>query len=226
MKILSRLKIFYLKHRNKYWTERRFNHEVDGWIVSGQPDLYNDGVIEDYKVTSYWVFLNGVKPEWERQLNVYAWGTRKDGYDVTGLKIHAILRDWQQGKIYESGYPSIPFVTYDVPLWTFEEQEAYVRERVRIHKEPAGQCTSEERWARADTWAVKKLGRKSAIRVFDSQSEAMTYFNKTFRVPSEMNNHYIKKRPGKNARCEGYCQVSEFCPYYKKETVDEIEPGI
>ena len=140
--------------------QQKFEIPVDGVVIVGKPDIYwpSDGYVEDWKVTSVWSFLLGDKKDWERQLNCYAWGIRKDGLDVNILTINAILRDWQKSKMLrDQDYPRIPFVSRDIPLWTFEEQEAYIKQQLEFHQmsEPQ-ECSSEDKWEKPTTFAVMK----------------------------------------------------------------------
>ena len=68
-------------------------------------------------------------------------------------------------------------------------------------------CTPEERWAKPDKWAVMKHGRKSAVKVFDSEEEA----NANIGLGD-----YIEYRQGVDTKCEDYCMVNQFCPYWQK----------
>ena len=193
-----------------YITEQRWDEEVDGWTVSGMSDVYNNGVIEDWKVTSVWSFLNGVKPEWEKQLNVYAWLWRKKGYKVHGLKINAILRDHQAGKAKSSpDYPDIPFISIDVPLWSEDTQLRYIAQRVAVHKLPAQECTPEEKWQKETVYAVMKVGKKSAVKLYNTKPEADSHIIRDPK-PGPL---YIETREGSCVKCEGYCSVKEFCVY-------------
>ena len=67
-------------------TEERLYTKVDDWILSGAIDrqeIDDDGVsIYDYKVTSVWSLIFD-KPEWERQLNCYAYLVEKE----KGIKV-------------------------------------------------------------------------------------------------------------------------------------------
>ena len=74
-------------------------------------------------------------------------------------------------------------------------------------------CTPEERWHKEDTYAVMKEGRKSAVRVFKTHGDAQAY------IDSKMldNKHSIVKREGTDNRCENYCNVNKWCPYYKSK---------
>jgi hypothetical protein len=191
-------------------SELKLNALIGDITVSGIMDLYDNGTISDYKVTSVWAFILGDKPEWERQLNVYAYLCERCGYPVNGLEIVAILRDWNK---YGKGtdYPSIPFQRITCRLWSPEEREAYVKERIRLHfhAEPT-ECTPEEKWERPTTYRVMKKGRKTAVRVFENQVDADNLIAMNVE-------YYLEVRKGVCVRCKDYCAVNVFCPYYKEE---------
>lgn len=199
--------------------EEKLELEIAGATVVGISDLYHDGIISDYKVTSVFAFLLGDKPEWEAQLNIYRYMWERNGFPVNALQIHAILRDWSKGKsLSNRDYPRIPFQTTTLPLWTMEKTERYIKQRIDLHRSPfLFECTPEEKWERPTKYAVMKKGRKSAVRVLDSESEALDY------VESKQldHNHYIEVRPGECVRCENYCNVKDFCPYYNERKQEE-----
>lgn len=126
--------------------EESLKVEFKGWTISGRPDLWIDGTLIDWKVTSVWSFLMGEKPEWEAQLNVYHWLYHQHGFESRRLQIFAILRDWKtrDAKRVE-GYPEIPFLSTEVPLWSLREAERYIKERLKAHENPKP-CTEEEKW--------------------------------------------------------------------------------
>lgn len=199
-----------------YLVEKRLTATVGDWAISGQPDLLTpDRTLQDWKITSVYSFLLGDKPDWEAQLNCYAWLLQENDYKVNALQIVGILRDWMQSKANESNYPPVPFLLKDIPLWSKEAQQRYVEERVAIHQLAANtpddelpECTDEERWARPTTWAVKKKGNKKATRVLENEAGAIAWIagGKGF---------VIEKRPGRNIRCEEYCAAAPFCNQFK-----------
>jgi len=146
--------------------EQRVTKDVFGITLSGQVDRYEieDKTIADYKVTSVWSILLGLKPEWEKQLNLYKFLLESEGYPVEQLKIHAVLRDFQTGKVAQANYPAIPFMTLDVPVWNNEKISSYIEERVAIHKAEPLPCTMAERWQDPPCYAVMQKGRKSAVK--------------------------------------------------------------
>ena len=121
--------------------EERLFVEVNGWTVSGQIDHQEeiDGqvYISDYKVTSVWSVIYG-KEDWVRQLNCYAQLVRMaKGRKVGGVRIIAILRDWQrrEAQFKPNEYPQSPVVTVDIPLWPEDQAKAYLEDRVHLHQE-------------------------------------------------------------------------------------------
>jgi hypothetical protein len=194
--------------------EEKLTADINGITISGKSDLYQNGVITDWKATSVFSFLLGNKPEWEAQLNVYAWLWKMNGFPVEKLLINALLRDWQKSKsLQDSNYPRIPFLEMEIPLWSTEDVKKYILYRVSLHMlVPPPECTPEEKWQRPTTYAVMKKGRKSAVRVYNSDLEAEM---KIDSIVKEKSKHYIEKRPGRRIRCEDYCIVNKFCPYYK-----------
>lgn len=183
----------------------------NGWTLTGVVDVFNktEHLIEDYKVTSVWSFLLGDKQEWENQLNVYAYMLRLQGYTIDKLRINAILRDWQKSKVGDD-YPQIPFISKEIPLWTFEEQEKYVMERIKLFEGEARECTDEEKWKRGGEVALMQKGRKKALKLY-SEEEI-----KNIQISD---NQYFEKREVEYLRCKEYCRVRTVCPYnpYREE---------
>ena len=214
--------------------EERLFMEIDGVTLSGSIDLQQHvkgGVaLKDYKFTSVWAVMND-KPEWEQQLNVYGWMVHKiKGVDIKGLQICAILRDWSTRKAQtESGYPQAQIQMVDIPIWSFDKTEKYVHERIELHKESKVQadwdeelpeCTEEERWMRTTTYAVKKEGRKSAVRVFDAQEDAV----KLIEESEDKKKLSIEVRKGEPVRCTGnYCGVNKWCSQYQSYLKEQKE---
>jgi len=216
-------------------TEERLYKEVDGWVLSGAIDRQefisnDDGSrtvnIIDYKVTSVWSVIYG-KPEWENQLNCYAYLASKT--KVGSLKICAILRDWNRRDAErKEDYPKAPIVFVDIPLWDKNKIEEYIKERIRLHQEAqisfdlnedVGICSNEDMWKKNDTWAVKKKGQKRAIRVLDSEEEANNYIdwhNETDQAYTKKTDLEIEFRSGEYTRCGNYCSVADFCNQYKE----------
>jgi hypothetical protein len=212
-------------------TEERLFTEVNNVKLSGAIDIQKvtpEGIIiTDYKFTSAWA-LRQDKFEWEAQQNIYAWLVeREKKQKVIGVQICALVRDWSRREAsVKADYPQAPIQVLELPLWPLERTEAYVRERIEAHRMSKVQddwgdelppCTDDEKWVRETKFAVKREGRKTAIRVFDTQQEADDLAVKE--------NGYVEVRKGEAIRCTGnFCGVAEWCSQYQKslkEATDE-----
>ena len=197
--------------------EERLSYTIGDTTISGKSDLYHEEGIQDWKVTSVFSFLLGMKKEWEAQLNVYKFLWERNGFPVKSLKINAILRDWQRSKAkFDLTYPQIPFVSMDVPMWDNALIVEYLFDRIAIHaQKPAPECTDEEKWKRPTTYAVTKPQNKRATKVCETKEEAEEYIKvKNEGKPKDM--YIIDERKGACIKCDDYCVVRDFCPYYKK----------
>lgn len=204
-------------------TEERLIAEVDGVKLSGAIDIQkveSDGVtITDYKFTSAWA-LRQDKPEWEAQQNIYAWLVETvKGQKVKGIQICALVRDWSRREAsVKPSYPQAPIQVLELPLWDSSYTEQYIKERIEAHRMSKVQadwgdelppCSDDERWVRETKYAVMREGRKTAIRVFDTQHEADELAIKE--------KGYVEVRKGEAIRCTGnFCGVAQWCSQYQR----------
>ncbi len=202
--------------------EERLTARVNGVVLSGAPDLYDHlKTLWDFKTTSRWAVLSGVKDEWKQQLNIYAYLLDANGFQVKKANICAIFRDWAKTQAArDPEYPQHQVRVFPVKLWSKGDQRIYIEERIRAHLaaeqlpvKDLPHCTPEERWEKATKYAVKKKGRKSAVRVLDSQEKAEEHMELKSLDPKI---HWIEKRLGESTRCEYYCMVKDFCNQYGK----------
>jgi hypothetical protein len=84
-------------------------------------------------------------------------------------------------------------------------------------------CTEEERWIRETKFAVKKEGRKTAIRLLDTEEEAKELLA---TLPPTAKG-FIEIRKGEAIRCTGnYCGVSKWCSQYQSTLKESEDEGI
>jgi hypothetical protein len=205
--------------------EKRLFAELDSYKISGQCDLLEEGIV-DYKFTSVWAVKEGVKPEWEQQLNCYAWLARQNSIQVPSLKIIAILRDWNVNEAKRSpDMPQSQVVAATVRMWEQGQVESWLMNRIALHENAREgvlpECTPSEMWERPEKYAVMKKGNTKASRVLDTKLEAGQWMASQPK-PQDFS---IEVRPGERPRCESYCVVSEFCEIYKQwKGQNEIKP--
>jgi hypothetical protein len=164
--------------------------------------------------------LAGKKDEWNIQLNIYKWLVETvKKQKVCGLKVCATSKDWSARMVTQEHYPQAPAIMIDIPMWDSVTTETYVRKRLDMHRfakqahefgEELQPCTDEERWINETIYAVKREGRKTAIRVFKTIEEATEL--------AEKEKGYVEERKGEPKRCTGdFCGVSKWCKQYQGE---------
>lgn len=199
--------------------ERRLFADVNGWTVSGQYDLFEDGILMDYKFTTFWS-VKGDEPkiEWVQQLNLLRLLAIRNGMDVKALRIIALLRDHQMTQAKrDSEYPQLPIATVDIPMWDLFETEEFMLQRVKAHQDadpPA--CTDEERWMQPAVFALKKNGRKTAVKLYESRDEAEA------AAAANGKDHFVEHRAGEFRRCTSYCNVAHGCPVFQHSQQTEF----
>jgi len=203
--------------------EQRLHAEIDGWTISGAIDLQirkGDTIsISDYKTTSAWAVMNE-KKDWENQLNIYAWLAEKVKKEtVESVSIVAIIRDWsRRDAATKEGYPPAPVKEIPIKLWTFEERQQFILDRIAAHSacefamETEGDlpdCTPEEMWEKPAVWAIRKVGGVRAKSLHGTEEEAIGMLE-------ELGKGYeMEHRPGERTRCENFCQVNTYCQQYR-----------
>ena len=196
--------------------EQRFFAKQNDVTISGAIDLVNpaNGMVTDYKVTSVYSVTKGLKPEWEQQLNMYAWLLRQNDISSNSLRIVALCRDWIKSRSERiQTYPPSPIVILPVPKWPNEQQDEYIEERVRVHTDEFTiPCTPEERWARG-LYTVTGTGIKKP-KLFDTLTEAAIWVQ-TKENPIKGIAFQVTESTPTYVRCEGnWCGVRDFCPQW------------
>ena len=214
------------------FTEEKFEEIVNSYKVTGRVDCYDmeHEILLDYKTTSAWKVVFKNFEDWYMQGMIYSWLLSKKGLKVNKCKFVAILRDWSESEsIKKADYPKSPVYTYefDVTEADLKSVEEFIKlktENVEKFKEIADddipECSPDERWAEQTKYAVMKEGRKTAIKVFEDESEANGYAKELGEK------HYVETRPGKDKKCTRYCACCTFCNYYKEHyatATDETE---
>ena len=210
--------------------EQRIHKEYEGWNISGAIDLQvinPKGIdVKDYKTTTVWAVMNE-KFEWEVQLNIYA-GLVEDvkRIPVTSVGIVAIIRDWNRREsTTREGYPEAPIKELPIRLWSKEERDAFIANRIALHSacefaiETDGElpdCTSEEMWEKPTVWAVRKIGNKRAHSLYETEELA------TAALADLGDNYEIEVRKGERTRCENFCPVNTWCTQYKTYVKEQL----
>lgn len=197
----------------------------NGYKLSGIFDLYDDmtGTVTDYKTASVNKVLFNDWEDYRKQTLIYCWMLREIGFDAHRGEIVALLKDHSKAKALQGGdYPQHPVyrISWEFTDDDFCEISKFIHDRfgeisrcelLRDDELPA--CNESERWHKDDTWVIMKEGRKSAVRVFKSKGDAQAYFDNMMLDKK----HTIVKRKGADNRCDNYCNVNKWCPYYQSK---------
>jgi hypothetical protein len=128
-----------------------------------------------------------------------------------------IMKDWKKKEAQRKkadGYPQSQVMTMEIP---FDENiegrmKIWIAEAEACKDLPDDQlpeCTMEERWGKPPTFAVKKNGRKTALRVLPDRKTAEKWMESN-------GGDFIEERMGEQwTRCE-YCNAKEFCCQWKR----------
>lgn len=218
--------------------EERLKIDVEGNMISGQADAYMRivqpdgsivGYLDDYKVTSVWTDIYGSRfPKWTQQLNIYRYLFLKYGFPVDAMRIIPIYRDWMKSglKRYGNRYPAEPIDTLEVPMMTSGEIRDFILEKANglnkyknSYDDAIPHCSQEERWQNPEKWAIH-IGKKDrAYRTFNTETEAQEFIRQNPRKPLKSGKpavpYTLHFRPSIPKRCVDYCNVNEWCNFYK-----------
>lgn len=215
--------VHYVIERGNEDTETKIEVPVPGATLVGVVDYHKNGHIIDWKTSSVWSVIFAADKNWELQLQIYAYLFHLIGKPVNKLSVYMILRDWNKRERQKNPeYPEIPFKEISYEVWEKDRIEAYIKERVSLHllaekialESTSDEipthlwCSPEERWAKADKFAAKNVGKDRAVRVFDTDEECAKFVHGT--------KMYLEHRPGEDTRCTSYCAVETWCPYRKR----------
>lgn len=201
--------------------EECFKVAVGNSYVTGQVDSYDmeRGIINDWKTASVWKVQFADFADWRAQGLTYAWLLTKSGLEVKKCRFVALLKDHSKTKAkHDASYPQSPVFVYefDVTAEDLAATEARIISKVteienayKLGDDDIEPCTLEERWADGEKYAVMKIGRKTAVKLFDNQQDAEAYAGELG------NSHYVEHRPAVSRKCEDYCSCCDFCNFYK-----------
>jgi hypothetical protein len=221
------------KMPNKYIVERKITEFIKDRKVVAKLDAYDveNDILYDHKSATHWAWGDPAKEEYEQQLNINAWFMRQAGYQPVKAILNMLTKDWSAGMAKFKGedeYPPNPMWELDVPLWSEQEQEDFINQRLDMHMEHEETsdedlpfCTNDEMWAKDSTWAVKAPGVYKAKRVLKTKKEAEDWLAASRTARPDW---YIEERPGERTRCAQYCNVNKFCNQYQ-EYLDASKDG-
>ena len=211
--------------------EESFSVDVLDYKVTGKVDRYDmkHETIEDWKTASVWKVIFQDFEDWKRQGLIYAWLLKQSGLNVRHIRFVALLKDFSKSEAKKKAdYPQSPVYIYEFDP-TPEDMtsiEVYIKDKVfdvsqNVEKadDDIPECSPDQRWATPTKWAVMKEGRKTAVKVCETQEEAEKFIDD---LEKEKDKHFVEERKGQDKKCYDYCTCCEFCSYYKSLQNSEV----
>jgi hypothetical protein len=213
------------KQKDNSFKEEKFSVKVGNSTVTGRVDNYDmeNEILADFKTCASWKIIYKDFDDWYKQGMIYAWLMKQSGLNVKRCQFIALIKDHSKSKAKtDASYPQSPVYVYqfDITESALAEIEDFIKTRIADleanENTPDNElkgCTPEERWSKGDSWAIMRTGRKTALKVCKSEEEANALLK-------ELGGDSIEFRKGEDVRCESYCNVCKWCPYYQKQKVD------
>lgn len=203
--------------------EQRAMAVIDGFTIGGKYDMVSDGIVNDYKSTSVWGWVKGTRDEDHvRQMSLYRWIDSKQELpkiDQDFGRVNYIFTDWAKMMLRSTpGYPTSRVMHKDIPLWSVDQTEAWVRAKLaqiqanwNTPEDRLPECTDEELWRSAPQFKYFSDVLKSqdpnarSTKNFDSLSEA-----NNFMVNDKGGKGIVITKPGEVKAC-AYCAAFNGC---------------
>lgn len=204
-------------------SEKNYSYPMGEHTITGTVDCYdgNTNTLYDWKTCSAWKIKMGDFKDWKQQGSVYAWLMDKNGVKVDKVRFVALIKDFSntEAKRNPQEYPQSPVyvMEFDVTPELLSETEKRIAAKeldIRLAKaledDEISPCSSEERWASAPKFAVKKEGVQKAVKLFDDEEGANAL------AQEKGKGYFVEKRPEINRKCDDYCPCAQFCSFYKQ----------
>ena len=207
------------KQNDNSFKEESFSVPVYNSKVTGRVDSYDieNEIIVDWKTASIWKVQFADFDDWKKQGLIYAWLMKQNGLNVKACRFIALLKDHSKSKArLDANYPQSPVYVFEFTVTEkdLEEIEVFIKGRIlelenaeKIEDEKLTPCSKDERWASDDKYAIMKTGRKTALKLCDTEEEAKSLLEK-------LGGTSIEYRPA-SRKCKYYCNVCKWCPFCK-----------
>lgn len=196
--------------------------------VSGKYDMIemldSDFRLIDLKSTSVWKYLMDDLEEFRKQLSIYRYLLDKHGCPVRDIaRIIMVFTDWSKKRAMQGGdYPPIRMAEKDMELMPLDETEEFIQQRLdavadakKLDDDDLPFCTDDELWKDVDKFAHMRTGRASAVKLYDTEEDAVV------AVENDPKG-FLEVRKGVVKRCPTYCTCHPFCNQFKQMLEDGL----
>jgi hypothetical protein len=205
------------------YMEQRSYREIMGVKISGKFDFVAEGMIEDFKSTGTFTWVNGVKDEdYILQGSIYRWLNPKI---VTSdqMRINFIFWDWQAARVKaDPKYPKSDVAAKTYNLLSIEQTEAFIRNKLAeiTRYQDADEadlplCSDKELWRSSPVWKYYKNPQNTtrSTKNFDNPQDAY------LRLQQDGHVGKVVEVAGDVVACK-YCPAFPLCSQAKALVAD------
>ena len=164
------------------YMEIRNYKEIDGYKITGKFDFVYDGVLEDFKSTSVYTWINQSNADkYIEQGSIYRW-LNPTIITADYMYIRYIFTDWSAAKASQDPkYPQSRIISQKYQLMSPQETENMIREKLGKlisnldnPEDQIPECTDEELWRRESVYKYYKnpQNRTRSTKNFKTYHEA------------------------------------------------------
>ena len=197
------------------YMEKRLTKKVGKWTVTGKFDFIGDGMVQDFKTTSTFTYVNQTNgTKYTQQGSIYRW---LDPNLITKdqMQIHYIFTDWKQSRASQSdpNYPPHPSHTQTFNLMSYQETDVFIKNKLALiekHWDDAEadipDCTDEDLWRSKPVFKYYKNPQSEgrSTKNFDNPHDAY------MRLAQDGHVGKVVEVPGMVKACL-YCSAFPLC---------------
>ena len=196
------------------YMEQRVSKQIEGYTVSGKYDFVAEGIVQDFKSTSVYGYLNQTnKEKYALQGSIYKW-LNPDIITKDYMIIHYIFTDWSSADAKRNNeYPQARVLSQRIPLLSIEDTEDFIVNRLTALKryKDANEtdipfCDESELWRKESVWKYYKNPNKTerSTKTSSDKNEVFAKFVEDGAVG------IIKEIKGEVVACR-YCSAFSVC---------------
>jgi len=197
-----------------FYLEQRAYKTVDNYVVSGQFDFVNDGMVEDFKTTSTFTATNNTNDEkYILQGSIYHWLNPKI-ITKDQMAIQFIFTDWSALRAKtDPTYPQSRHQQRVLSLMSITETDNYVKSKLNqinrcmdMEEQDIPPCSDKDLWRSDPVFKYYKNPEKTvrSTKNFDTKQEAY------LKLAEEGGKGIVKEVPGHVTACK-YCNAFSVC---------------
>lgn len=195
------------------YMEQRSYKQAQGYTISGKYDFVAEGMVQDFKSTSVFNYLNQTnKEKYQLQGSIYRW-LNPEIITKDYMSIHYIFTDWSKVEsLKNNNYPANRVHTQKIPLLPIDETNEYICDKLNqytkykdVPEQNLPLCTDKDLWRKETIYKYyKNPSSTRSTKNFNDYNEAI------LRYIEDGSTGLIKEVKGQVSACK-YCPALTIC---------------